>query len=354
MGFSVVRATIEFWSYQRELFLSLERRCCVDKSSSAQSLLDQDDTYTATAYWYQAERHLSDSAEADVLTIFDCCYASNAIKGWAEEHRVYELIAASPKDFPTPAANSFTRRLIDSLRELLEEHQGGCFPTDKLVDRINKKNETPHKGPKLPAVLHDCLQKFSGRHIELARVDNKVAEQKQELLDQQPVEMAHLDLRFSLQKPVLKREQIEALAPKLQAAFQKANIHLCRIDWDRFVQNRTHTLHDNVRASVYARRWRKITLRSTLNSPSTVPGVVVLPALEHTTSRDIVESPMALSDESERQPLLNSDSSFRKDKPVAAVRGYNRLLHYLRCKGAVVLARIRRMFRKGSAFHSMA
>lgn len=282
------------------------------------------------------------------------------MKGWAEDHRVYELIAASPKDFPTPAPgeNSFTRRLIDALRELLEEHKGGCFPTDKLVDRINKNNQTPHKGPKLPAVLHDCLQKFSGRHIELARVDNKVAELKQELLDQQPVEMAHLDLRFSLQKPVLKREQIEALAPKLQAAFQKANIHLCRIDWDRFVQNRTHTLHDNVRASVYARRWRNITLRSTINSP--VPRVVVPPPLEHTTSRDIVESPVELSDESEsdtmneEQPLLDSDTSLRKGKPVAAVRGYYKLLRYLRRKGAAVLARIRRVFREGTAFRSMA
>jgi hypothetical protein len=295
-----------------------------------------------------------DSAEADVLAIFDCCYASNAMKGYAEDHRVYELIAASPKNHPTPAPgeNSFTRRLIDSLRELLEEHKGGCFPTNKLVARISKKYEMSSRGPKVPAELHDRLERYSGRHIELARVDNKTTERKQEMLDRQPVEMAHLDLRFSLQKPLLKQEQIESLAPKLRAAFENANIQLCRIDWDKFVPNRTHTL----------RRWRKgyIMVRATLNSPVTISDVTIPPALEHTTSRDIVESPATLSDESESdtmdesQPLLDSDTPFRKDKPVAAVRGYRRLLHYIRCKGAAVLAYIRRVFRDGSAFRSMA
>ena len=297
-----------------------------------------------------------DSAEADVLAIFDCCYASNASKGYAEDHRVYELIAASPKDSTTPAPgeNSFTSRLIASLRELLEEHNGGCFTTSKLVATINRKHKKSPKGR--PAMLHDRLETYHNRHIKLSRVDNEAAELKQEILDQQPVEVAHLDLRFSLQKPDLDQEQIEILAPELRSAFEKAKIPLCRIDWSKFVPNRTHTLPDNVRASVNARRWRKgyIMVRATLNSPVTISSVTIPPTLEHTTSRDIVESPVTFLDESESdnvinelQPLMNPDRSPRRDKPV------RRLLRYLHRTCTDILACMRRMFRKDSAFCSM-
>ncbi|KAF1361107.1 hypothetical protein EJ07DRAFT_76492, partial [Lizonia empirigonia] len=189
--------------------------------------------FTATATWHKAEHSLLSSADADVLAIFDCCYASNAHKGFAEDRRIYELLAASPRGYttPGPGPNSFTNRLITSLRELLEEHQDGSFTTTKLLDRINNKRKTPSTGASPPAMLHDRLSKFHHRHIQLARLDGQAAEQKQRVLDQQPQAEAYLELRFSLQNASMKHDQIEALARELPGAFNNANIPLCNIDW---------------------------------------------------------------------------------------------------------------------------
>ena len=159
--------------------------------------MNQDGTHNPTAYWYRAEQILLNSTESDVLAILDCCYAGNAVKDYTKQYeapRLYELIAASSKDFTTPAPGekSFTSHLIASLRELLGEHMGGSFTTATLAATINEKYIMAHQEPSVPVLLHNRLSNFSGRRIQLARQGNEVAEPKQ------PVEAAHLKLMFSL------------------------------------------------------------------------------------------------------------------------------------------------------------
>lgn len=218
-----------------------------DKSSNSHSPGNHDEPYNATALWYKAEEVLVTSAEGDVLAIFDCCYASNAHKGYAEDFRAYELIAASPKDSTTPAPgeNSFTSRLITSMRELLEEHSGRSFSTVELLARINEQAGNSGKRM-LPALLHDRLTRYSGRHIKLARLIDKATDLKGEMHDQQPVEEAHLNLRFILQEQDLRQEQIEVLASELHNAFKKTNIQLANVEWDHLVQKKRQTVPDDI------------------------------------------------------------------------------------------------------------
>lgn len=246
--------------------------------------MNQDDIYQPTAYWHKAEQLLLDSAEADVLAILDCHYAGNAATVHTEQHaatdyteqhavidytkqpethRVYELIAASPKGLETPAPGegSFTNHLIASLRELLGEHRGGSFTTATLVTTINKKHRKSHQELPVPVLLFDRLMKFSGRMIQLARQGNEAAESKQ------PVEAAHLKLRFSLEKSDLNEEQIQALAPKLQAAFEKAKLPLTRINWEHFSQNETSNLSDDENSTQKSTETAQLDLGFSLRNP---------------------------------------------------------------------------------------
>jgi hypothetical protein len=181
-----------------------------------------------------------------VLAIFDCCYPSKATKGFSEDRRLYEVIAASSKDYvrPAPGDDSFTSHLIASLRELLEEHKDNCFTTSKLVATINTKHEKSREAQF--TMLHNRLENYFNQHIALARIDEKVAELKQEIHDHRPVAAAHLDLRFSLQDPELNQKQIEKLPAKLRNAFEKSNIQLCRIDWRNISQSRIRYTSDSI------------------------------------------------------------------------------------------------------------
>lgn len=285
-----------------------------------------------------------------MLAIFDCCYASNAHKGFAEDRRIYELLAASPRGYttPGPGPNSFTNRLITSLRELLEEHQDGSFTTTKLLDRINNKRKTPSTGASPPAMLHDRLSKFHHRHIQLARLDGQVAEQKQWVLDQQPQPEAYLELRFSLQNASMKHDQIEALARELPGAFNNANIQLCNIDWTRFQRRHHPTWPGIVTAANMAIIWRRKSrqsYRTNPNSPMSSSGDAEPVSLQHITSRDDVASPYSLSTnfpiDDETAPLLNPKRPARHDRHTAPPRNWRNLLRVIRHKIIAALARLR-------------
>lgn len=184
-------------------------------------------SYAATAFWDLAETPLLQSAESDVLAIFDCCYASHAHKGGLENQRTYELLAASPRDrlayTYSPGSKSFTTALIKSLNELLEEFGNRNFTTTKLLDKINT-NRNP------PSMLWDRLHKHE-RHVQLAPLEKKFDQ-----VDEKPFvfgdpEKASIKLRFSVKESELNQKQLEDLARQLPVAFEKANVPLRRIDW---------------------------------------------------------------------------------------------------------------------------
>lgn len=117
----------------------------------------------AQANWDKAEETLrDDSVDGDVLTILDTCFSSNLTKSGMQDTRTYELLSACGLDGTTasPGENSFTRALIDSMKELLMEYPDRSFTTSHLNQRIvlhpNRRDT--------PSVLWDRLRHHE-RHI---------------------------------------------------------------------------------------------------------------------------------------------------------------------------------------------
>ncbi|KAJ4370824.1 hypothetical protein N0V86_008517 [Didymella sp. IMI 355093] len=134
--------------------------------------LDDDDRpegeHEATAYWWKAEAPLlDDSVDADVLAIFDCCFASD-VKGCQDSRRIYDLLAACPKGAftPAPGPESFSRRLVETLNRLLDEDADQRILTTRLLEEMNMRYHTPAK-------LHDRLHKDDGRHVQLRPISGQ-------------------------------------------------------------------------------------------------------------------------------------------------------------------------------------
>ncbi|KAL8992322.1 MAG: hypothetical protein Q9169_007189 [Polycauliona sp. 2 TL-2023] len=91
--------------------------------------------------WNKTEELLR-PADADVLEIFDCCYAGT-LGLFRGENRMFEYLAATKDQgmTPVPGPNSFTSALIYSLKALLQEKKEGRFTTDELLRKI--KTDAP-------------------------------------------------------------------------------------------------------------------------------------------------------------------------------------------------------------------
>ncbi|OAL47996.1 hypothetical protein IQ07DRAFT_646192 [Pyrenochaeta sp. DS3sAY3a] len=219
--------------------------------------------HPATAIWTDAERPLLEVAEADVLAILDCCFASHAHKGHTEDRRVYELLAASAMNQTTrgPGPESFTTALISSLEGLLTKYEGKNFPTRKLMEKINMKRATP-------SVLWDRLHKCE-RHVQLAPL-TKDKNSSMLRFSERPAEEAWVKLRFSLPQPLLEQSQIEALAHELPEAFERAKIMgLRRIDWLKMEIMGSLSLSAVAASVVMGVRWRsRSRSRTSLHSNS--------------------------------------------------------------------------------------
>ena len=90
--------------------------------------------------WNRTENLLRDT-QADVLQIFDCCYAGTLVTR-SPSTRSFEYLAATGAGdtTPCPGPTSFTSALIWALKELKEEL--GRFTTQQLTEKI--KNGAPH------------------------------------------------------------------------------------------------------------------------------------------------------------------------------------------------------------------
>ncbi|KAF2684475.1 hypothetical protein K458DRAFT_302466 [Lentithecium fluviatile CBS 122367] len=197
----------------------------LELAATTRKWVEKRGSYMPTAFWDEAEKPLLSSAEGDVLSILDCCFAASAaIKGRLEEFRTYQLLAASAPNSPTPGPgeNSFTKALSDSLVELLRESKGTNFTVTKLHEKINLKRRTQS------SQLYDRLQHFN-RYLQLGRLD-PTQERSASFQDRDPEE-ASLTLRLSLKVPELSKLQIETLAERLPIACEEARIPVRRIDW---------------------------------------------------------------------------------------------------------------------------
>ncbi|KAH7095572.1 hypothetical protein FB567DRAFT_32882 [Paraphoma chrysanthemicola] len=183
----------------------------------------------AKANWNKVEEKLKDDeVEGDVLTILDTCYASNvAKKSGKPETKKFELLSACPIDQTTaaPGKYSFTRALIDGLKELLAEHKDPVS-TFRIQQRINLNDRRSDS----PAQLWS-RSPTSEHHIFLAPLKLH----KPDIT--QPSSFRHtpggfLTLRFGLRDASLNKEQIEYMTKTLaNALFNKALIGLRKVEW---------------------------------------------------------------------------------------------------------------------------
>jgi len=109
-----------------------------------------------TVVWNKTEAVLKE-AMADVLEIFDCCYAGNLGLSRSPE-RTFEYLAATEHDKLTrfPGKHSFTAALIWSLKELVRHQPEGRFTTYDLCKKIKedapnfpREEQTPKLYPRL-------------------------------------------------------------------------------------------------------------------------------------------------------------------------------------------------------------
>ena len=113
--------------------------------------------------WNRAEDLLQDT-RADVLEIFDCCYAGN-LGTRSPATRAFEYLAATAPGSTTksPGPESFTSALIWALKEL--EKEKGCFTTQQLMHKIRR--DAPDFPPGQRPVLSKRGDQNSARFITL-------------------------------------------------------------------------------------------------------------------------------------------------------------------------------------------
>lgn len=91
--------------------------------------------------WMNVEKVLH-KRQADILLIFDCCYAGHLRKSYRGAH-TFEFLGACDEDERTfgPGSKSFTKFLIRALEELAKDEQG--FNTRTLLSKIKNYESFP-------------------------------------------------------------------------------------------------------------------------------------------------------------------------------------------------------------------
>ncbi|KAK5137339.1 hypothetical protein LTR08_008916 [Meristemomyces frigidus] len=186
--------------------------------------------FDARANWNQAEESL-EHAEADCLTILDCCCAGSIMKGSTEDIRTFEVLAATGKKMPTepPGKRSFTRAMIGALRDQLQKPEQVPFTTFALNEDIMRRrgNHRSHLFSRHPTSSHRFI---------------KIAPLQLHDTTEVPVsaqEASYLTVRFSFKDVTLLKEgQVKRLAKEVSQSAANSNLGINRIDFIEFQQNK--------------------------------------------------------------------------------------------------------------------
>lgn len=279
----------------------------------------------AYANWNKAEDILrADDIDADVLTILDACYASNITKSAAHTSKKFELLSACGLDQTTaaPGPNSFTRALIDTLKDLVTEYGDKPFNTF----HVNQRVCMDHRRRECPSHLWYRLQSDSNILLAPLKGTAKRAQHKA-LVARNP--RGYLTLRFALRDESLNKEQVEVLTRSLAKAFEnKKMVGLKKIDWIG-IKSAKVSYFERVGLAMYAvAQWKKFLARRRAEKGSQRPADVMdvdmyhcspLPSPTRKRSRDMLDDLRLTKRRSTdtSQPLLSpvSNSSHVEDEP---------------------------------------
>ncbi|MCJ1431894.1 hypothetical protein MMC27_001250 [Xylographa pallens] len=183
--------------------------------------------------WNRAEDLLQDT-QADVLEIFDCCYAGNLGNVRSPPTRAFEYLAATAPGATTrsPGPESFTSALIWALKALVAE--GRPFTTQQLVNKI-KNGGAPGFPNNQKPVLSKRGEKNSAGYIMLEPIRKEV--DRLALIRARSLSSSHdmgaavlLNLKFMFEtRP--SEAQVEILGKALNDAMQNHDLHVSRIMW---------------------------------------------------------------------------------------------------------------------------
>ncbi|KAL8828692.1 MAG: hypothetical protein Q9170_006495 [Blastenia crenularia] len=180
--------------------------------------------------WNKTEELLK-PAEADVLEIFDCCYAGElANRG---EYRLFEYLAATrPQDTTElPGEKSFTSALIWALERLRIGKPQGRFTTKELLDKI--KLDAPHFPKDQKPMLSDRDDpKHSAGRIMLhpLHVDRTASEKPRVGPAEEPADGHRVTLHFEFgRKP--SEERLSDFGERLNEMFECNTFQVHRVRW---------------------------------------------------------------------------------------------------------------------------
>ncbi|KAF2633868.1 hypothetical protein BU25DRAFT_328197 [Macroventuria anomochaeta] len=213
----------------------------------------------AVVNWRKAEDLLrSDEIDADVLAILDTPYSNSSTEreGSRENSRRFEVLGACPIDQTTaaPGKNSFTRALIDELRDLLREYGDKPFNSFHLNQRICMnalRRDTPSQ-------LWHLLR--SEQNILISPMVTKEKAKRKSHLIRAP--RGRLTLTFDLRDEEMNHEQIQVMARGLAKVLEyKKMIGLRKINWHGIQPTAMVQFEKIALAMLAIVHWRKIIQR---------------------------------------------------------------------------------------------
>ena len=151
--------------------------------------------------WEKAEGTIK-AAQADVLVIFDCCYAGSfgGTEYRSTEYLPFQCLAACAHNERTkaPGEDSFTSALIWALEKLRPQHP---FTSKALLEKIKQYD-------KLPRNQHPKLLRRDEKNDELVWIAPKSPEENGSApeSERRDVTHEHLDLRFKFWRSIDKND----------------------------------------------------------------------------------------------------------------------------------------------------
>ncbi|KAI9711845.1 MAG: hypothetical protein M1820_001990 [Bogoriella megaspora] len=210
-------ASVDAGPHQRELLLAGKT------SQKAQKQLRRN-----SVMWKQAEENIKES-EADVLLIFDCCYAGLACR--SNEPKRFEALAACTADAITkiPGKSSFTSALIWALKDLRKRSDKQFFPTSDLRRAIVNspdfpKDQYPDLAERVPSMSHIVIAPLNRNNI----VENPDVPRE---TSSNSVEASYIDLRFHCNDERLDDESFLKLADALKSMRRNHDTPVHRIEF---------------------------------------------------------------------------------------------------------------------------